>query len=112
MDRDLHPRVPDPVAGGHAAAGHVATYVKVAVILSVITAIEFAAIYIRAFTPILVPLLLVLSAAKFALVVLFFMHLRYDSRVLSTVFVGPLVIAVGLIVALTTLTGAFLVYGR
>jgi cytochrome c oxidase subunit 4 len=98
--------------GGHAEVGHVATYVKVAVILCVITAIEFAAIYIRALTPILIPLLLVLSAAKFSLVVLFFMHLRYDNRVLSAVFVGPLVIAIGLVIALTTLTGAFLIYGR
>jgi len=86
--------------------------VAVAAILTVITALEFAAIYIRALTPILVPLLLVMSAAKFILVVLFFMHLRYDSRLLATVFFGPLVIAIGLVVALTTLTGAFLVYGR
>ena len=88
------------------------TYLTVAAILTVITALEFAAIYIRALTPILIPLLLVMSAAKFALVVLFFMHLRDDSRALAGVFVGPLVIAIGLAVALTTLTGAFLVYGR
>ena len=115
MDRDLHAGVPDSVAPvPHGAAEHagVGTYVKVAVILTVVTALEFGAIYIRALTPILIPLLLVLSAGKFALVVLFFMHLRYDSRVLATVFVGPLVVAIGLIVALTTLTGAFLVYGR
>jgi cytochrome c oxidase subunit 4 len=113
MDRDLHPPVPDPVAApAHADHADVGTYVKVAVILTVVTALEFAVIYIRALTPILVPLLLVMSAAKFALVVMFFMHLRYDSRALTTLFVGPLVIAIGLIVALTTLTGAFLVYGR
>ena len=114
MDRDLHPRVPDSVAPADAEAGHagIGIYVAVAVILTVITALEFSAIYIRALTPILVPLLLVMSAAKFILVVLFFMHLRYDSRVLSTVFFGPLVIAIGLVVALTTLTGAFLVFGR
>ena len=66
-------------AHAHASA----TYVKVAVILSALTALEFAVIYIRALTPILVPLLLVMSAGKFALVVLFFMHLRYDSRALT-----------------------------
>jgi cytochrome c oxidase subunit IV len=99
---------------GTAGAEHagVGTYVKVAAILTVITALEFAVIYIRALTPILVPLLLVMSAAKFALVVLFFMHLRYDSRVLAFLFTGPLVIAIGIVVAITTLTGAFLVYGR
>ena len=98
----------------HQEAGHstVGTYVLVAVILTVITALEFAVIYIRALTPILVPLLLVMSAAKFALVVLFFMHLRSDARALATVFFGPLVIAIAFAVAITTLTGAFLVYGR
>jgi cytochrome c oxidase subunit 4 len=114
MDRDLHPRVPDSVAPADQESGHadVATYVKVAAILTVITALEFAVIYIRALTPILIPLLLVMSAAKFALVVLFFMHLRYESRALSAVFFGPLVIAIGFVVALTTLTGVFLVYRR
>jgi cytochrome c oxidase subunit 4 len=90
----------------------VATYVKVAIILSVVTALEVGVIYVRALSPIIVPLLLAMSAAKFVLVVLFFMHLRYDSRVLTTVFFGPLLIGVGLGVALMTLTGAFLVFKR
>ena len=89
-----------------------ATYLKVAAILCVVTALEFTVIYMRQMAPILVPLLLVMSAAKFALVALFFMHLRYDSRVLTLLFVAPLVLATGLIVALTTLHGAFLVFGR
>ena len=93
----------------HASIG---TYVKVAAILTVVTALEFAVIYIRALTPILVPLLIVMSAGKFALVVLFFMHLRYDTRALTALFVGPLLLAVGLAVALATLTGAFLVFKR
>jgi cytochrome c oxidase subunit 4 len=105
---DAHP------PAGHAGAGHAstATYLKVAGVLSAVTAIEFGAIYIRALTPIIVPLLLVLSAGKFSLVVMFFMHLRYDSRALTGLFVGPLVIATGLAVALMTLTGAFLIFGR
>jgi cytochrome c oxidase subunit 4 len=113
MDRDLHPRVPDSVAAGHEPAhAAVGTYLTVAAILTVVTALEFAAIYIRTLTPILVPLLLVMSAAKFVLVVLFFMHLRYDSRLLAILFGGPLIIAIMLSVAFSTLTGAFLVYGR
>jgi cytochrome c oxidase subunit 4 len=98
----------------HATRGHtsVRTYVVVAVILTLVTAMEFAAIYIRELTPILVPLLLTMSLAKFALVVLFFMHLRYDSRTLSVIFTGSLLIAVGLAVALMTLTGQFLVFRR
>ncbi|HEX9819689.1 MAG TPA: cytochrome C oxidase subunit IV family protein [Methylomirabilota bacterium] len=100
---------PGAALGGHAS---VWTYVRVALILTVITALEVVVIYIRFLTPIIVPLLLAMSLAKFALVVMFFMHLRYDSRPLTLVFVGPLLIALGLTVALMTLGGAFLVFGR
>jgi cytochrome c oxidase subunit 4 len=108
-ERDTAPRSGHPAAPDHASTG---TYIKVAAILTVVTALEFAVIYIRALTPILVPLLIVMSAGKFALVVLFFMHLRYDTRALTALFVGPLVLAVGLAVALATLTGAFLLFRR
>ncbi|MGH7279008.1 MAG: cytochrome C oxidase subunit IV family protein [Candidatus Rokuibacteriota bacterium] len=93
----------------HASIG---TYIRVAVILTVITALEFVVIYIRALTPILVPLLLVMSAGKFALVVLFFMHLRYDPRSVSMLFVGTLIIATGTVIAMMTLYGNFLIFGR
>ena len=89
-----------------------ATYLKVAAILTAVTALEFGVIYVRRLAPILLPLLLVLSAGKFALVVMFFMHLRYDSKALTFLFVAPLVLAVGLAIALMTLTGQFLVFGR
>jgi cytochrome c oxidase subunit 4 len=103
-----------PPAGPAAEAEHasVRTYLKVAGVLTLITALEVGVIYIRQLTPIIVPLLLAMSAAKFALVVMFFMHLRYDPRSLTLLFLGPLLIAGGLAVALMTLTGAFLVFNR
>jgi len=104
-----------PAPHAHEAASEhasVRTYVRVAVVLTLVTALEVGVIYIRQLTPIIVPLLLAMSAAKFALVVMFFMHLRYDPRPLSAVFVGPLLLAAGLALALMTLTGAFLVFGR
>jgi len=88
------------------------TYLIVAGILSVVTALEFGVIYVRRLAPVLIPLLLVLSAGKFALVVMFFMHLRYDSRVLTFLFVAPLVLATLLAIAVMTLTGEFLVFSR
>ena len=90
----------------------VGTYVRVALVLTVVTALEVGVIYVRRLAPIVVPLLLAMSMAKFALVVLFFMHLRYDSRALAVLFCGPLALATGLVLALMTLTGAFLVLGR
>jgi len=95
--------------GNHATVG---TYVRVALVLTGVTALEVGMIYVRQLAPIIVPLLLAMSAAKFALVALFFMHLRYEPRGLAFLFVGPLILAAGLVVALMTLTGAFLVFGR
>jgi cytochrome c oxidase subunit 4 len=90
----------------------IATYLMVAAILAVITALEFAVIYIRRLTPILIPLLLILSAGKFALVVMYFMHLRYDRKPLTFLFVAPLVLAVGIALAVMTLPGDFLTFKR
>ena len=109
-----HSSAPDhqPRRNGEHAHASVSTYVKIAIVLTVVTALECAVIYIRALTPILVPLLLVLSAGKFALVALFFMHLRYDKPILSTLFAAPLIIAIVVIVALMTLGDAFLIFER
>ena len=101
---------------GHAAVpeshASVATYVRVAAILTAVTALEVGVIYIRSLTPIVVPLLLVMAAAKFTLVVMFFMHLRYDARPLSFVFIGPLIIAIVLALALIALVGTLFAIHR
>ena len=95
----------------HHAAEHahasVKTYLIVAAVLGVITAVEVMIFYIEALEPIMVPLLLALSAAKFTLVVGFFMHLKYDSRVFRGLFVGPLIVAIAIIVAMLALFGVF-----
>ena len=62
----------------------------------------------EALAPVLVPILLVLSAAKFVLVVGFFMHLKYDTNILRGLFFGPLAIAVAIILAMMALYGYFL----
>ena len=98
-----------PATHEHATIG---TYIVIAGVLTAVTALEFGVIYVRRLAPILVPLLLTLSAGKFALVVMFFMHLRYDRRSLTFLFVAPLALAVGLAIALTTLHGDFLVFKR
>ena len=87
----------------------VRTYLLVAAVLAVITAVEVSVFYITVFARFLAPLLIVLSAAKFALVVMFFMHLRSDHRAFTGLFVGPLVIAIAITLALMALFGAFVV---
>ena len=95
---------------GHAT---VQTYVRVAVVLGLLTAIEIGALYVPGLpSHLLVTLLLVFSVLKFALVVAFFMHLRYDSKLLTVLFVGPLLIAMLIILALMALFGSYLLLAR
>jgi cytochrome c oxidase subunit IV len=80
-----------------------ATYVIIAAFLVVLTAMEITVFYIHALRPVLVPVLIVLGAAKFALVAMFYMHLKYDGWLLTGVFVFPLMIATVLLVSLILL---------
>ena len=52
-----------------------------------------------------VPILLILSAMKFTIVVLFYMHLRYDAKLFKALFTGPLIVAITTIIALLFLFG-------
>ena len=83
------------------------TYLAVAGVLTVITLVEVGVFYVPAFQSVLAPVLLALSGTKFALVVMFYMHLKSDHRLFTAVFTLPLLIAVGVIVALMFLFGAF-----
>ena len=77
-------------------------YRWVALILTVITALEVWAYYVPALvaSPFFVPLLLIMSGAKFVIVVMFYMHLKYDHRLFKALFTGPLIIAVTTLISL------------
>ena len=75
-------------------------YVLVATILFVITIVEFLLIWPRAgiveslgYSKI--PILAILSAVKFAIVIAFYMHLKFDNRLLTWVFLAGLFLAFG-----------------
>ena len=93
---------------GHPTAG---TYVIVGVILTIITIVEVWAYYIPTLVAsnFFVPFLLILSAVKFVIVVMFYMHLKYDHKLFRALFTGPLIIAATTIVALLFLFGKFAV---
>ncbi len=74
-------------------------YAMIGVILAVITVIELAVSYADISLSVMVPTLLFLSAVKFVMVVAFFMHLKFDSPLLSRVFTGSFLLAVVLFVA-------------
>lgn len=80
-----------------------AKYVAIALILAAVTIVEVAIVYIDFLGGIVGPVLVILSAAKFALVAMFFMHLRFDNRLFSTMFVGGLLLAVGVLITLLAL---------
>jgi cytochrome c oxidase subunit 4 len=83
------------------------TYWKVATVLTVITVFEVWIYYIPAFvaTPYFIPVLLTLSAIKFAIVVMFYMHLKYDNKLYRALFSGPLLIAITILIGLMFLFG-------
>ncbi len=86
----------------HAHPG-IRTYVMIAVVLAIITAAEVAVAYVPALRPVLVYILVTLSAAKFILVVMYYMHLKFDSRIFSTVFLAPFTLAVVVVVSMILL---------
>jgi cytochrome c oxidase subunit 4 len=83
------------------------TYWKVALILTLITVGEVWAYYLPSFVASrgFVPTLLSLSALKFVIVVMFYMHLKYDHRLFRVLFSGPLLIAGLTLIALMFLFG-------
>ena len=62
-----------------------AGYVKIALILALITALEVSTYYID-FGPLFMPLLMVMMVVKFVMVVSYFMHLKFDSKIFSFLF--------------------------
>jgi cytochrome c oxidase subunit 4 len=93
----------------HAAVEHAhpgaRQYIGIAVVLFIITVAEVWIFYVPSMKPVLAPVLLTLSALKFALVAMFYMHLKFDHRLFSWLFVVPMMIAAGVVIALLKLFG-------
>ena len=107
--RGTEPAGADAHAG---AAAHVEKhpgpleYAQIGAILAVITGIEVAIYYMGLSHTLLVIALLVFSATKFSMVVLWFMHLKFDHPLFSSMFVlGFLLAAAIFAVALATVDG-------
>ena len=91
-------------SGSHPGTG---TYLAIAAVLLIITIVEVGVFYVPAFKPILAPVLLTLSGVKFSLVVMFYMHLKFDHPLFRMIFSLPLLLALGVAIALMFLFGAF-----
>ena len=73
-------------------------YLKVAAVLFVLTGMEVYASYADWLGGAFLPLLLILMAIKFVLVVLFFMHLKFDAKIFGRLFWAGFFLAVGVYV--------------
>ena len=83
-------------------------YVKIAIGLAIVTAIEVGLSYVEVGNETSNNfLLLVLAAIKFAVVALYFMHLKFDSRVLRRLFVAGIFLAIFCYVAYLVTLGVF-----
>ena len=92
----------DPTAPDHAHPSELA-YIKVALFLAVVTAAEVGVYYVEQLEDFLVPILLVFAVIKFVMVVLWFMHLRFDSRIFRRLFtIGVLLALFCYLIVLTT----------
>jgi cytochrome c oxidase subunit 4 len=81
-----------------------AEYVVIGIILAGVTAFEVALFYIDLNHKFLVVLLIALSTIKFGLVIGYFMHLKFDNKLFTTLFIGGLALAIAVFtVAIATL---------
>jgi cytochrome c oxidase subunit IV len=95
---DVHDHDSHDAPGAHEAHGEHTEhpdrfYVMIALVLALLTALETSTYWID-FGPLFLPALLTMMAIKFVMVVLFFMHLKFDSRWFNMAFWTGLILAV------------------
>ncbi|HUG15419.1 MAG TPA: cytochrome C oxidase subunit IV family protein [Thermomicrobiales bacterium] len=78
-------------------------YIRIAVVLAIITALEVAIFYIKALEDYDTYILLPLSALKFILVVGYYMHLKFDNKLFTYTFIFGLSVGGGVILSLMAL---------
>lgn len=97
----------DTVEDGHDVDSHDhpsdRKYVEIAIILAVLTAIEVATYFFEEeLGDALIPILMVIMVVKFFMVAAWFMHLKFDSRLFSRLFVSGLVLASAVYIIMLT----------
>ena len=70
-----------------------AGYIKIALILAAITALEVSTYYVD-FGPLFMPALLFMMVVKFVMVVSYFMHLKFDNKLFTYLFYSGLLLAI------------------
>jgi len=94
------------LAASHAVEHHglkPREYAYIGLILAIITAVELWVSYSSFSEAAMATILVILSAVKFAAVVAFFMHLRFEARLLTWMFVGPMALAGAVFLAVVSI---------
>lgn len=94
MDAPLHPAPREQEELDHHPSPR--KYVGIAVILAIVTAIEVAIYYIPALFDLIVPLLIAFAVIKFIFVAMYFMHLKFDSKVFRRFFLIGIFLALAI----------------
>lgn len=97
-----------PDAGAHSAHPDEAFYIKVALILAAITAAEVGLFYTSFSEVATNSILLAMAAVKFVMVAAYFMHLKFDHKILRRLFITGFVLATFCYVAYLVTLGVFL----
>ena len=104
-----HSETPEELAHElHAGHPDDKQYVIIALILAAVTAVEVGLYYAKIGVHIYAGMLGVLAVTKFGMVVAYFMHLKFDNRILRRLFLGGLVLAVYVYVAYLLTLGVFI----
>ncbi len=84
-------------------------YVIVALVLAALTAMEVGLFYVDFLpSPVVVASLMILMVLKFATVVLWFMHLRFDSPIYKRLFLTGIILATSVFIIVLLTFGVFL----
>ena len=105
-ESELQPHLsPDSAYAGGTGHAHPSPreYVRIGAILGLLTAIEIAASYTIGGAP-----LIALAIVKFSIVVMWFMHLKFDDRRYARFFVAGVALAVTLFLIVLMLSRVFL----
>ena len=106
-ESEVHRR-PAAEGGEHGAHPTEWFYIKIAIILAIVTGIEVG-LYYTSFSEVATNgLLLALAGIKFVMVAAYFMHLKFDNRILRRLFVTGFILASLCYVAYLVTLGVFI----
>ncbi len=103
-----HPAQDQEAQVEHGAHPTEAKYVKVALVLALLTAVEVGLFYTNFSEAATNAALIVLAAIKFVMVAAYFMHLKFDNKLLRRLFITGFVLASFVYVGFLLTLGVFL----